>query len=864
MDSKLLSIPEHHFPNSEQKPAIPDPEPTLNPRIRPPSLGKPNAALYTEVRQMHSLTQDIRFSLRKLRKSPGFALTAIITLALGVGANVVVFSVLNALVLRPLNIPQPREVYQVSRPHGGWDTQSYPDYIDFRDKNTTFSGLAAYGFSGGGVTIPASGSQERSVFQSWGYEASGNYFDVLGIQPYLGRFFHGNDEHGPNSAPLVVVSYGFWHNRLNSDPNAVGSVIEINKHPYTIVGVAPDTFHGTELVWWPDFWIPMVNEADIEGSDYLSLRNDHQIYVLGRLKPGVSPKQATDNLDAIALHLAKIHPEDESLDARLVQPGLLGNGFGAPTRAFVSGIMLMGMLVLLAACANLASIFAARAADRSRELAIRLAIGSSRWSMVRQLLTESIIVALIGGAAGTVIASLLLQALSRWHPIVQVPIHVIVAPDPLVYVVALLLSLASGILFGLLPARQIWKIDAAQAMKTGPAAVALFRRLTLRDILLAAQITICTLLVTASLVALRGMMRSLHANFGFSPAGVTLLDTDTGMAGYSDESSLALQKRMIEQASQIPGVQSTAIINDVPLGVDSSDSIVYRFDTTDFRESNSVTDAMRYAVSPGYFQTAQTRLLEGRDFTWHDDNKSPNVAIVNATFARLFFGNKSAIGQHFKRNGNMLYEIVGVVEDGKYFNLAEEQRAAMFNPIAQDTHSNFYLLVRSQALRTQIAPSLQRIIGQVDPSLPYHINSWEQILEFALFPARTATVALGIMGLLAAMLAVTGIFGMASYSVTKRMKELGIRVALGAQPAQLMRAALARPVYLLAGGSIAGLILGILASGVLAHIVYQATPHDPVVLGGVVLTMLLLGLLATFVPARRAQSVDPARLLREE
>ena len=813
---------------------------------------------------MHSLLQDIRYALRQLRKSPGFAVTAILTLALGVGANVVVFGVLNSLVLRPLSIPQPHNVYQVSRKGAGWDTQSYPDYIDFRDKNTTFSGLAAYSFEGAGITIPASASQQATVVQSWGFNASGNYFDTLGIQPVLGRFFHSSDEHGPNSAPYVVVSYGFWHTRLNGNPNAIGTVIELNKHPYTVIGIAPASFHGTELVWWPEFWVPMVNEIDFEGNDFLSARNNHEIYVIGRFKPGVTPKQATENLSAIARQLAKINIADAGLDARLVRPGLLGDGFGAPTRAFVSGVMLMALLVLIAACANLASIFAARAADRSRELAIRLAIGSSRWNMLRQLLTESIIVALLGGAVGTIIAASLLRLLSQWQPIVQVPIHVIVAPDPVVYLVALLLSLASGILFGLLPARQIWKIDAAQAMKTGPAAVAIFRRLTLRDILLATQITLCTLLVTASLVALRGMARSLHANFGFNPEGVTLLDTDTGMAGYSDDQSLALEKRMIEQARQIPGVISVSMINDVPLGIQSSDSFVYRPDTTDFRESNGVTDANYYAAAPGYFQTAQTRLLEGRDFTWHDDKNSPNVAIVNATFAHRFFGNRSAIGQHFRRTDKALYEIVGVVEDGKYFILAEDQKAAMFFPLSQATHSDFTLVVRLQMLRTQIAPSLQHLIAKIDPSLPYHINSWQQSLEFALFPARAATAALGIMGLLAAMLAVTGIFGMASYSVTKRMKELGIRVALGAQPVQLMRAALARPVYLLACGSIAGLILGVLASGVLSYIVYQATPRDPLVLGGVVLIMFLLGILATVVPARRAQSVNPARLLRED
>jgi predicted permease len=813
---------------------------------------------------MHAFIQDVRFSLRQLRKSPGFALTAILTLALGVGANVVVFSVLNALILRPLNVPDARSLYQVTRKHHGWDTQSYPDYIDYRDKNTTFRGLAGYAFGDAGISIPASGSEQAAVAKSWGYEATGNYFDMLGIQPVLGRFFHASDEHGVNSAPYVVVSYGFWHDRLNSDPRAIGSVIDLDKHPYTVIGVAPASFHGTELFMWPEFWIPMVNEQQLEGDNFLDTRNDHQMFAIGRLKAGVTKLQAEQNLNAIATQLAKTYAQDDQLDARLVQPGLLGDILGGPARGFLIGLMLMALLVLLAACANLASIFAARAADRSRELAIRLAIGSSRWHLVRQLLTESVVVSLLGGAAGMVIASTLLRTLSNWQPIPQMPLHVIVSPDASVYIVALLLSLASGLLFGLLPARQISHIDAAHAMKAGPVAVTAFRRLTLRDILLGLQIAICTLLVTSSLVALRSMERSLHANFGFNPQEATLLSTDMGLAGYSDDQSLIPEKRMLEDISHITGVMNVGAINKIPLGVTSSDADVFRADTTDYRESNAVTDAMYYSITPGYLQAARTRLLSGRDFTWHDDDKAPSIAIVNATFARKVYGNSSAIGQRFKRSEGHIYQIVGVVEDGKYQNLAEDTRPAMFFPYAQDTHSNIIFVVRSPRFRSQIAAALRQVIHGTDASLPYTIFSWQDSLAFALFPSRAATVALGIMGLLAAMLAVTGIFGMASYTVSKRMKELGIRVALGAQPLQLMRAALARPIILLLTGSIAGLILGVMASSLLAHIVYQARPQDPLVLLGVVLTMTLLGTIATAVPARRAQNVDPARLLREE
>jgi predicted permease len=814
---------------------------------------------------MHAFLQDFRYSWRQLRKSPGFALTAILTLALGVGANVVVFSVVNGLILRPLNVPDARNLYTISRKPHGWDSQSYPDYVDYRDKNTTFSGIAGYGLSDAGLSVSAPGASNRSVTQTWGYIVSGNYFDMLGIRPELGRLFHPSDEHGPNSAPYIVVSYGFWHDRLNGDPHAIGTVISLNKHPFTMVGVAPKDFHGTELFYWPDFWIPIVNEQQIEGYDFLTQRGNHTINLLGRLKPGVTPRQADENLNAIAQQLSGTYKEDDKLDARLVKPGLMGDALGAPMRAFLSGVMLLSLLVLVAACANLASIFAARAADRSRELAIRLAIGSSRWHMVRQLLAESITVSLLGGAVGTIVAQFLLQTLSRWQPIVQVPIHVVVSPDPVVYAVALGLSLASGIIFGLLPARQIWRIEAAHSMKSGAAALTTPHRFTLRDILLGLQITICTLLVTASLVAFRGMMRSLHASFGFNPAGVTLLDADMSLAGHTDEEALPLQKQMLEQTAHIPGVTAVGIIDHPPLGLGNSDSEVFRTDTTDYRRSTAVLDAVRYLITPGYLNAAGTHLFAGRDFTWHDDEKAPRVAIVNATFAHTMFGNVfSAIGQRFRINKDNLIEIVGVVENGKYRFLTEDDQPAMFFPLAQVKTTNTVLAVRSQALRAEVAPALQRIVNGVDANLPYSIQSRSESLEFALFPSRAATAALGVMGLLAAMLAITGIFGMAAYSVSKRMKELGIRVALGAQPLQLMKAALARPVILLLAGSIAGLVLGVLASGLLAHIVYEATPHDPLVLSGVILTMMLLGAIATWVPARRAQTVDPALLLREE
>ncbi len=809
---------------------------------------------------MPTLFRDLRYALRQLRKSPGFALTAVLTLALGIGANVVVFSVLNALILTPLNVPHAGNLYNIVRKPVGWDTESYPDYLDYRDRNSTFSGIAAYNMAEAGIR------KGNLVTKSFGYEVSGNYFDLLGIQPRLGRLFHAADEHGPNSAPYIVLSHSFWRAHFNGDSGIVGQTVRLNEHPFTVVGIAPKTFHGTELFMWPDFWVPMVNQQQIEGDSYLNNRGNHTAWLLGLLRPGVTAQQATGNLNSIARQMNKEHPNsDDGLYARLVKPGLMGDALGDPIRAFLVGITVLALLVLLAACANLGSIFAARAADRSRELAIRLAVGSSRWQMLRQLLTESVLVSLGGGIAGTFFSTALLHALSRWQPFAEFPIHVPVSPDLRVYAIALLLSLGSGLLFGLLPARQIWRTDAAQVMKSGAATIATFRRFTLRDLLLVVQIALCTLLVTASLVAVRGMQRSIHAPLGFDPKDVMLASGDLNMASYAGSvgQSTLRQKRLLDEAARIPGVTRAAIINHVPLGAGGGDWAVFRQGTTDFRLSRAVLEAEFYSISPGYLHAAGTQLLTGREFNWQDDAKSPRVAIVNETFARKMYGNASPIGQRFLSFNN-LYQVVGVVKDGKYRSLTEDPQPAMFFPLAQSPTSETTLVVRSHLAPAEIAAALNAKLSKIEPGLPFTIQSWSTALGLVLFPAQVAAAALGIMGLLAAMLAVTGIFGMAAYSVSKRMKELGIRIALGAQPAQLMRSALGRPLVLLLSGSIAGLAMGALASRLLAQIVYEATPRDPLVIGGVVVTMALLGLLATWIPARRALHIDPNQLLHEE
>src|SRR6266481_2004661 len=804
---------------------------------------------------MNDLLLDVRYALRVLWKSPAFTLVALVTLMLGIGANVLVFGVVNAVLLHPLEVSDPQHLYQLRlKPwtSGKALTTSYPAFEDYRQRNTTFGGLAGFdGFSGGRLRW---GNTVKSVS---GYSVTGNYFDLLGEQAQLGRLIQAADERGPNSAPYMVLSDSLWRTAFNADPGVVGTTVRLGKDPFTVVGVAPARFHGTEKFDWPDYWIPVVNHFDAE---YLQDRTGRPLTVLGQLKAGVTPEQAAEDLSAIAAQLAKEYPKtDTGVPLRLIHPGLQGDA-GDVIRGFLYSVAGLALLVLVAACANLASLFAARAADRSRELALRVALGASRWRLVRQLLTEAIVLSMLGGTAGVVIADLLLRVLNQsLSPYGRLAASV----DARVYLAALFLTLVSALLFGMIPARQVSQSSPLQAMKSGSVDLTPLRRFTLRDLLLGAQIAICMLLVTASLVAVRGMVRMLHAPLGFQPQGAMLADIDRDVAAV--DAPLEKQKAMLEAVQRIPGVTTAGAVNRVPFTGGLRGVPIFPPGTTEFNLNNSVLAPYVYTMSPGYLEAAGTRLLSGRDVSWHDTKTTPYVAIVNETFARKMWGENPAIGQRFILLGH-LREVVGVVEDGKYNNMQEPPQPVVYLPLTQNEQRGLVFVVRSPRAHNEMAPALERTLSGLEPNALIKVQSWHDVLGGvnALFPARASTTALGVVGVLAAMLALTGIFGMAAYNVSRRMKELGIRVALGARTKHVMSAAVGRPIVLLGIGSFLGLLLGIFASRLLGHIVYQANPQDPAVVVGAVLIMLLLGVTASAIPAMRALAVDPSKLLREE
>jgi predicted permease len=810
---------------------------------------------------LETLVQDVRFAVRVLRKSTGFTFAAVVTLALAIGANAVVFGIMDGLLLRPLNVPQWETLWgTMYNTTPGW--QSYPNYVDLRDRNHSFEDLAAFKFAFTGMETG------KDLSTANGFATSGNYFDVLRIQPYLGHVFHASDEHGPNSAPYIVLTYAYWHSRFHDDRSVIGRVVQLNKHPFTIIGVAPPGFQGTLLFISPDFFMPIVNQAQVDGEDFLNARgSDHGVFeVMGHLRPGVTAAQATADLNAVGAYLEKTYPKEFAhQNSSLAHEGL--TSFTGPAGAFVAGLMLLAGLILLAACANLGSLFAAHTADRSREVALRLALGSSRNRILRQLLTEAVLISLAGGALGLLGSVVLLRRLSTWQPFAGAPVHFPVSPDARLYVVAVVLALLSGFLFGMVPVRQVLRANPYEIVKAGSGGSRLGRRITVREMLLVVQISICAVLVTSSLVAVRGLIRSLHSNFGFDPRNTMLVSTNLTMAGYSIDQVPAMQKRMIEAMETIPGVEHAGLVNDYPplVYTAGSKANVFKDETADLRLSNVAAMPYRYNISPGYFAAAGTTLLAGRSFTWHDDKSAPPVAVVNRDFAGKMFGSVSnAIGRYYKLLDGARVQVVGVVEDGKYAVVTEDQQPAMFLPFLQSPLSQAYIVVRSRRDPQQLAAAMRSKLHELDSGLPVDTKTWSTLLAVVLFPSRMATLSLGVMGMMGAMLSITGIFGMAAYSVSKRLREFGIRVALGAQRTGVLQAALGRALKLLAIGSAAGLVLGLMATRVLASIVYQANPRDPIVLAGVVLAMALLGLLATWIPAQRALSVDPMMLLREE
>jgi predicted permease len=731
---------------------------------------------------------------------------------------------------------------------------------DVRDDNTVFSAVAAvaindFGLEANGVTRPV-----------WGYEVSGQYFEVVGIKPFLGRLLQRADDDHPGASESAVLSWPAWKSDFGADPNIVGTMVRIDNHPYTIVGVTPEGFYETEKFAQPDIFVPMANEASLNGVSWLEQRHDKNVLSIVRIKDGVTRPQVQAELNTIAARIARQYPKDEEeLAFKLARPGLIGDFLGAPARGFLAGVMGLAGIVLLAACANLGSLFAARTADRTREIAIRMALGSSRWRILRQILVEALVIAIFGGACACGLAWMAPTGLASWHPPSRFPFTFQVLPQPSLILMAFLIAVLAGVLFGGMPLRQIFKTDPNDAIKSGGSQSSAGRRWALRDVLLAAQIALCCVTVTAAFVSLRGLGKALTMNLGFNPKNAVRTQFALSQAGYTGDAAGHFQRQLLERVSQLPGVEAAGYANTTPLSLEQITTAVFSQESSDFRPSNSAFDTYYYDVSPGYLTSAGTPLLEGRDVSFTDTAKTPAVAIVNQEFAWRLFHSQHAVGRYFKNRSGVSIQIVGLMADGRHLTLSEDPEAAAFFPISQEGATNTALIVRTRRDTADMVGTIREVVRDLDRAVPIgESGTWNSQLALSFFPSQVATVALGLFGAFGLLLSITGTFGLASYSVSKRLRELSIRVALGAQAKQIVSTALGRMLIVLGSGSVVGIVLGVAASRLLSAIVYQASAQDPFVLAAVALTVLLTGSLSVAGPVRRALHIDPATLLREQ
>ena len=800
---------------------------------------------------------DIRFAVRSLRKSPSFTAVALITLALGIGANAVVFSILDAVLLRPLPIEQPDRLFFVEARHGNrspFPSHSFPDYLDFKNDTTSID-LAAY-------RIAAMGLQSGSgAERAWGYLVTGNYFEMLGVRPAVGRFFTPEEDTARGASPFVVLSFDAWQRRFGG-ADIAGTTIRINGLPYTILGVAPRGFHGTEVAFRPEVWVPMSMQPQIEGRSWLDERTTLNVWITGRLAPGISVEQATAALNTVAQSIGEAYPRShQGLRVGLARPGFVGNTGRAPIAAFMAGVMALAGLVLLAACANLANLMASRAIDRFREIAIRLAVGATRLTVAREVLTEAMLLSIAGGVAGFALAAVVLQALVRWQLPLPIPVQFEVMPHVPAFLFAAVVTVLIALGASIAPVRRAWRAQPARLAGTG-APDRIGRRWSSRDVLLAGQIILCSILVTTSAVALENLRTALTMPLGFDRAGVSTTGFDLALAGYSPADGRQFQQRALERIAALPGVRAAAFANSLPLSIDQSTTTAYP-EFGDIRPSEAVS-AHIYQVSPRYFEAVGTRFVSGRDFTAEDTRDRPAVAIVNQAFVRRAMRTHDPLGRRFRTGATRFVQVVGVVEDGKYEDLSDSPEPAIFEPAAQSYNSTTVLVARSSGPEADMARQMAAIVTDLDPRVPlFSQGSLSDAIAIAFLPAQIAGAALTSLGVLAVVLALVGVYALAAYSVSARFREIGIRVAIGARRRHVMRFALGRTVLLLAVGSAAGLLASVAAGEIMTAILYHASAREPAILFAATLSMSIVGLVASWIPARRALGVDPARTLRD-
>ena len=822
--------------------------------------------------------QDLRHAARLLRRNPLFALTAVASLAIGIGANTTIFTIANALLFKtPAHVVEPNRLVDVGRSQDGkgFDNGSYPNYLDIRSRNTVFTDIYACKLGAEAMSLGNRDGAER-IF---GNMVTTNFFSVLGTRAHLGRLFTPDDGDRLGAAPFVVLSYHFWQRRFSGDPTVLGRTLQINGYPLTVLGVAPPGFHGTTVLT-TDIWVPVTMVGELSArrtASMLTSRESVWLVMGARLKPGVTVGQAQAELASIAQALEQEFPDANRGKGLRVAASAPIPGNGAPVAAFVGVLMGLVALVLAIACANVTGVLLARASGRRREIAIRLAIGAGRARLVRQMLIESSLLFLIGGAASLALARLMTDAIVSLLPTLPLPLDVSLPLDARAIVFTFALSLIAALLSGIAPAFHASSASVAAAMKGdaqgGP------ERTRLRQVFVVSQVAFSLVLVIGAGLFVRGLQRAATIDPGFDPHGVELASVDLSLSGYTDVTGPAFAQQIVERVRSLPGVRDASLSAMMPLGMGRMGLGALSLPgapPADPGRSRAPApgwlDADWNVVEPGYFATMRMPLVSGRDFTAADRGGAPWVVIVNETAARRMWPNQDPIGKvlvhHLDRRGradsSRPMTVIGVAKDARYASLGEEATAFVYVPNLQQYLPRTTIVARSVDGR-RLAAEIRALLASMNPNVPIVLSqTLDDYASVGLTPQRIAASVAGSLGIVGLLLAAIGIYGVTAYMVTSRTREIGIRIALGARSGAVVRMVLRQGMMLTLAGAAIGLLLAAGTSRLLGSLLFGVGPTDPLTFAGVTVLFCAIGLAACYVPARRATEIDAMQALRYE
>src|SRR5215469_3054622 len=810
---------------------------------------------------MEIIWQDLRQSIRLLWSRPGFTVTVVLTLALGIGANATIFTWIRAVLLASLpGIEQPDklvEIWGATHNNSALST-SYLDYQEFRDRNNVLSGLIAH------QILPLNLGRGEKPERVWAGIVSGNYFDVLGVKPLIGRTFLPEEDRTPNTHPVAVIGYGLWQWRFAGDPNILGRKIALNERDFTIIGVAPKDFGSPFAGFALDVWTPTMMKDYVARPHFsLTERGSRWLMVMGRLKPGATLPQAQANIAAIASHLEREYPEtNEQLGVGVYSVTQSPFSLQADMRPSLAILMAAVAVVLMIACANVANLLLARAASRRKETAVRMALGGSRWRLVRQMLTESFVLALLGAALGLAVAFWTARSLAAFLPPYANRASFDTRPDAVVFAFTLVLTVITTLLFGLAPTLEASKQDLVAGLKDNAPVVGRGRRkASLLHALVVTQVALSMVALISAGLFVRSLREAYKADPGFDPHNVLLASFDPFLSGYNETRGREFYRRLVERVRTTPGVQSATLARRLPL---TDGGIAFGNVVIDgYAPAKGEDMRLNYeTVGPQYFQTMRIPLLHGRDFDERDQESTPGVVIIDETMAQRYWPRGDALGKRLKLTKDWL-EVVGIAKDVKNRSLREAPRPFLYLPLLQDYRSNMILVARTTNEPETMFHAIQTEVAGLDPEIPmFDVKTLEEHIGVSLFLQRMAATLLSIFGLLALSLAALGLYGVMAYAVSQRTREMGIRVAVGATQGNVLKLVIGQGLTLCVVGMIGGLIIASVVTRFSVHLLYGVSAADPLTFASVAVLLMAVTLVACYFPARRATRIDPMIALR--